>query len=64
MNKPNILSIARKRLCDAISNFQAPPCDPLKVSPWIAMSLLIKSTRRGHEYLAHRGGDNASARCA
>ena len=33
----NILGIARQQLCDAISNFQTPNCDPLKVSPWIAM---------------------------
>ena len=26
MNKPDILSIARQQLCDAISNFQTPPC--------------------------------------
>jgi hypothetical protein len=54
MNKPDILSIARQQLCDAISNFQTPTCDPLNVSPWIAMSLLQKAIRRGHEQLALR----------
>ena len=54
MNKPNILSIARQQLSDAISNFQTPPCSPLKVSPWIAMSLLQKAIRRGKERLALR----------
>src|SRR6266581_1855767 len=54
MNKPNILGIARQQLCEAISNFQTPRCDPLKVSPWIAMSLLQKAIRRGEERLALR----------
>jgi hypothetical protein len=54
MNKPNVLSIAPQQLCDAISNFQTPTCDPLNISPWIAMSLLQKAIRRGHEHLALR----------
>jgi hypothetical protein len=54
MNKPNIPSIARKQLSDAISSLQAPTCDPLKVSPWIAMSALQKAIRRGQEQLALR----------
>ena len=54
MSKPDILSIARQQLCDAISNSQSSTCDPLKVSPWIAMSLLQKAIRRGHEQLALR----------
>ena len=33
MNKPNILSIAPQQLCDAISNFQTPTCNPLEVTP-------------------------------
>jgi len=40
MNKPDILTIARQQLSDAISNFQPVTCDPLNVSPWIAMSAL------------------------
>jgi hypothetical protein len=54
MNRPDILRIAPRQLCDAISNFQTPPCDPLAVSPWIAMSALQKSIRRGEERLALR----------
>jgi hypothetical protein len=54
MNKPNILTIARKQLSDAISSLQAPTCDPMKVSPWIAMSALQKVIRRGQEHLALR----------
>lgn len=45
MNKPNILSVAPRQLCDAISNFQTPTCDPLKVSPWIAMSRNFPNAR-------------------
>jgi hypothetical protein len=54
MNKSNILGIARQQLCGAISDFQIPACDPLKVSPWIAMSLLHKALRRGRKDLALR----------
>jgi replication-associated recombination protein RarA len=54
MNKPNILGIARQQLSGAISNFQTPPCDPLNVSPWIAMSFLQKAIRRGRKDLAFR----------
>lgn len=54
MNKSDPLEIARQQLSGAISNFQTPTCDPLKVSPWIAMSLLQKAIRRGHEQLALR----------
>jgi hypothetical protein len=54
MNKAEVLSIIRQQLSDANSNFQTPTCDPLKVSPWIAMSLLQKAIRRGFEELALR----------
>jgi hypothetical protein len=54
MNKPNILGIARQQLSEAISNFQTPPCEPLQVSLWIAMSLLQKAIRRGQQHLALR----------
>ena len=48
------MSRYRQQLSEAISNFQTPPCDPLNVSPWVAASCLIKSTRRGQEHLALR----------
>lgn len=54
MNKPDILSLARQQLCEAISKSQPKPCNPLKISPWIAMSTLQKAIRRGHEQLALR----------
>jgi hypothetical protein len=54
MNKADVLSIARQQLSDAICQDQPPICDPLKVSPWIAMSLLQKAIRRGEERLALR----------
>jgi hypothetical protein len=54
MNEPDILSIARQQLSDAISSFQTPTCEPLNVSPWIAMSALQKAIRRGQDGLAQR----------
>src|SRR6266516_3737456 len=54
MNGLEGLSIARQQLSDAISNFQTSTCDPLNVSPWIAMSALQKAIRRGQEHLALR----------
>jgi len=54
MNKADVLSIARQKLSEAISNFQTPSCDPLNVSPWIVMSLMQKAIRRGEEQLALR----------
>jgi hypothetical protein len=49
MNKPNVLGIARQQLSDSVSKFQVPPCQPLQVFPWIAMSLLQKAIRRGRK---------------
>ncbi len=54
MKKADILSIARQQLSDAICQHQPPICDPLKVSPWIAMSLLQKAIRRLEVRLALR----------
>ena len=54
MNKAAVLSIARRQLSDAICQDQPPIGDPLKVSPWIAMSLLQKALRRGRKNLACR----------
>jgi hypothetical protein len=54
MNKPNILEIARQQLCDATFNFQTRTCDPLQISPWVAMSALQKAIRRGEDRLALR----------
>ena len=55
MNKPDILTIARQQLSDAISSFQAPTCDPLTVTPWIAMSALQKAIRRGQDKIGAAG---------
>jgi hypothetical protein len=54
MNETDLLGIARQKLTDAISQYQTPIHPPLKVSPWIAMSLLQKAIRRGEERLALR----------
>ncbi|MCJ2077610.1 hypothetical protein MKK68_18465 [Methylobacterium sp. E-016] len=50
---PDILADLRTRLAHKIAGRPAiPPCDPLSISPWIAMSLLQKAIRRGHTPLA------------
>jgi hypothetical protein len=54
MNETDLLDLARQKLTDAISQYQPPIHSPLQVSPWIAMSLLQKAIRRGHEELALR----------
>jgi hypothetical protein len=54
MTKTDDLSIARQQLSDAISQDQPPICDPAKISPWVAMSLLQKAIRRRQEHLALR----------
>lgn len=41
-----------ERLALALKNHVPPEIAPLKVSPWVAMSLLQKSIRRGHVHLA------------
>jgi hypothetical protein len=52
MVQEDALQSARFRLSDAIAEFQPPPCDPLTISPWIAMSLMQKAIRRGRKDLA------------
>jgi|tagenome__1003787_1003787.scaffolds.fasta_scaffold20936708_3 hypothetical protein len=47
MNGPIILNDAREELADEIFAYREPNPAPLKISPWLAMSLLQKSIRRG-----------------
>jgi hypothetical protein len=47
MNGPVILHLARQQLADEIVAYRAPAPAPLKISPWLAMSLLQKAIRRG-----------------
>jgi len=54
MTEPDSIGIARNQLRDAIAEFQLPPCNPLPISPWVAMSLLQKAIRRGRRVLALR----------
>jgi hypothetical protein len=54
MDKDDVLGTARRQLSEAIAEFQAPPCDPLIISPWVAMSAAQKAIRRGHKDLALR----------
>ncbi len=56
MNGPDILSISREELASAIAarKDDIPQYSPLKISPWLAMSLLQKAIRRGREDFALR----------
>jgi hypothetical protein len=54
MNGLEIMAEARQRLRQSGSEYSPPICKPFAVSPWIAMSLLQKSIRRGNEELALR----------
>ena len=53
MHRP-IISEAQQQLAETIRDFQVPAHSPLNISPWIAMSLMQKAIRRGHEELALR----------
>jgi len=46
MNGPIILNNAREQLADEIFPYREPKPAPLKISPWLAMSLLQKAIRR------------------
>ena len=52
MNGPVILHLARQQLADEIVAYRVPAPAPLKISPWLAMSLLQKAIRRGEIELA------------
>jgi len=54
MNGPVILSNAREQLADEIFAYREPTFSPLKISPWLAMSLLQKAIRRGEREFAQR----------
>src|ERR1017187_9494565 len=52
MNGPAILHTIREQLADEIFSCGEPIPAPLKISPWLAMSLLQKAIRRGESELA------------
>jgi hypothetical protein len=52
MNGPVILNNAREQLAHEIFAYREAIPAPLKISPWLAMSLLQKSIRRGESELA------------
>jgi len=54
MQDQDFLQDARTRLRTAVTAANLPASIPLQVSPWVAMSLLQKSIRRGQEGLALR----------
>jgi hypothetical protein len=54
MNGPIILNNAREQLADEIFAYREPNPSPLKISPWLGMSLLQKAIRRGESELAQQ----------
>lgn len=52
MNDTDILSNARRQLCDAVGNHEPEFFTPLNISPWVAMSALQKAIRRGRNDIA------------
>lgn len=53
MNGPELLTCIRDQLaCAVAERGSPPPAAPLNISSWVAMSLLQKAIRRGHENLA------------
>jgi hypothetical protein len=54
MNGPIILNNAREQLAHEIFTHREPKPSPLKISPWLAMSLLQKAIRRGESELARQ----------
>src|ERR1700694_5605996 len=52
MNGPVILNDARELLAHEIFRYREPKPSPLKISPWLAMSLLQKAIRRGEREFA------------
>jgi hypothetical protein len=52
MNGPIILNEAREQLANEIFPYREPKPASLKISPWLAMSLLQKAIRRGESQLA------------
>jgi hypothetical protein len=54
MNGPVILNNTREQLAHEIFGYRDPKPSPLKISPWLAMSLLQKAIRRGESQFAQR----------
>ena len=52
MERETVISSAREELAERVRSRPIPPPSPLACSPWIAMSLMQKAIRRGHEDLA------------
>jgi replication-associated recombination protein RarA len=55
LEDPDILTRYREQpIVSILARSEQPEFQPLNVSPWLAMSLLQKSIRRGHVALARR----------
>jgi hypothetical protein len=54
MNGTTIVNDARELLATEIFTYREPKPEPLKISPWLAMSFLQKAIRRGESEWAQR----------
>ncbi|MER9403663.1 hypothetical protein NKI36_06325 [Mesorhizobium caraganae] len=52
MNGPDILASLREELAKQLQFYPPPIPHPLEISPWLAMALLQKAIRRGHQKFA------------
>jgi hypothetical protein len=52
VNGPEILTDIKQKFATAIAGWNAPPFEPMAISPWLAAALLQKSIRRGEKKLA------------
>ena len=52
MNGPEVFSVIKQQFASAIGAWEAPPFEPLAISPWLAAALLQKSIRRAEENFA------------
>jgi hypothetical protein len=61
MNGPVILHLARQQLADEIVAYRAPAPAPLKISPWLAMSLFAEGDpARGNRIRPTRSSDTCT----
>jgi hypothetical protein len=54
VNGPEILTDIKHQFAGAIGAWDAPPFEPLAISPWLGAALLQKNIRRGEENFALR----------
>jgi hypothetical protein len=52
VNGPEVSSVIKHQFANAIGAWDAPPFEPMAISPWLGAALLQKSIRRGEEKLS------------